>query len=121
MLCIGSLTFCTFGPAWGWPAEIFHGPARASGIAIFNTFGAAGRARQLDYSIQILGPEWALLNNQTVPVCCHYTHHGRAKLPEASEGSAEHIERMLPNLAGWGRHAERQATASLTEIDRLSR
>ena len=28
--------------AWGWPAEIFHGPARASGIAIFNSFGAAG-------------------------------------------------------------------------------
>ena len=50
MLCIGSLTFCTFGPAWGWPAEIFHGPARASGIAIFNTFGAAGGACQVTHS-----------------------------------------------------------------------
>ncbi|CAL5226986.1 g9873 [Coccomyxa viridis] len=42
LLCIGSFTFCTFGPAWGWPAEIFHGPARISGCAIFNSFGAAG-------------------------------------------------------------------------------
>ena len=43
VLCIaGACTWCTFGPAWSWPAEIFHGPARASGIALFNTCGAAG-------------------------------------------------------------------------------
>ncbi|BDA49379.1 Putative tartrate transporter [Coccomyxa sp. Obi] len=43
VLCIaGACTWCTFGPAWSWPAEIFHGPARASGIALFNSCGAAG-------------------------------------------------------------------------------
>jgi hypothetical protein len=43
VLCIaGACTWCTFGPAWSWPAEIFHGPARASGIALFNTFGSCG-------------------------------------------------------------------------------
>ena len=43
VLCVaGACTWCTFGPAWSWPAEIFHGPARASGIALFNSCGAAG-------------------------------------------------------------------------------
>ena len=91
MLCIGSLTFCTFGPAWGWPAEIFHGPARASGIAIFNTFGAAGGARQLTHSDSKWGPEQAPMINQAVHVCCQCTHYGRARLPEAFDGSAERI------------------------------
>ena len=31
------------------------------------------------------------------------------------------LQCMLPNLAGWAHHAERQATAPLTEISCLSR
>ncbi|CAL8464256.1 g3791 [Coccomyxa elongata] len=43
VLCIAdACTWCVSGPALSWPAEIFHGPARASGIALMNTCGSAG-------------------------------------------------------------------------------